>query len=394
MESNRYPSLDIVRGLAALSVFAVHWGGWTHFGPPQNLGDRAVAAMQDWITFVWCAGGIYPGVIVFIVLSGFCIHLPLACKPQRRLEPGFWTIYAIRRVFRIGPVFVFGVVLGLLTTTLGLRFPMFRAEFDHQALNLAGIFFSLSGLAEIGRYFTGTDILYPGNGPLTSAGAEILLYAAYPLLLAGHRATGIAGVLAIGAASFGAVAGLRLAGVRPEFLHGTFFEFLLYWIFGAVSVECFVRFKAPSQRRAGLAVTAALGAAYLSIGHLVKIRGMHAAMTPLLAATTAAGLYAMTLAESEIGMRFDAMRRVLASLSDRSYSLFATHTPVLALTVLAIRRANQGPSPFLERWLGLIAALVATEVCYRLIEHPSHLLARRLGRTAKPPEPATTNTSQ
>lgn len=385
MKEWRYQTLDITRGLAALSVFVAHWGGWTQAEPIQNAGDVAVSTIQKWIAFVWCAGGIHPGVVVFIVLSGFCIHFPLACQPLRRCEPGFWKSYFIRRTLRIGPVFWFAIFLGVLFTALGLYYPAFRPAFNSGLLSGSGILVSFGGLAEVGRYFLPAETLYPGNAPLCSVGAEIVLYASYPILLAVHRRAGIAAVLGIGATGFGIIAAFRFAGVQPEFLHGTFFEFLLYWIFGAISVECFARFKAPWHGRVGWVVSLMLGAAYVLIGHGVAVRGMHVLMTPLMASACAAGLYAVTFTESVNMTRFKRLRVFLGTLSDRSYSFFACHTPVLAMTILAIRLSNHGAAPFAERWLGLIAVVLATEFSYRLIERPSHLLAKRIGQMAKPP---------
>ena len=105
MKPLRLPLLDGLRGLAALYVVGYHAYctsdcsllGWRHTLPP--LLEKALR---------WLLHG-HLAVVVFIVLSGFCLMLPVAQRPDRQLSGGFWR-YLARRARRILPAF-FGASL-------------------------------------------------------------------------------------------------------------------------------------------------------------------------------------------------------------------------------------------------------------------------------------------
>jgi peptidoglycan/LPS O-acetylase OafA/YrhL len=64
-------------------------------------------------------------------------------------------------------------------------------------------------------------------------------------------------------------------------------------------------------------------------------------------------------------------------LGSRSFSLYLVHLPIAAS--VAVGLGGQPPLP-LALALTLILALPATEIFYRFVERPSHLVARRAGR--------------
>lgn len=163
--NRRMLSLDVIRGGAALAVLISHWGGWTNPGNPVSLGDLLVSLLQRAIAFVWSGGGIHPGVIVFIVLSGFCIHLPIARHPESTSQPtSYWKMYAKRRLLRIGPVYVIAALLGILasitafSTSLSLNCPGFVLDSDR--ITPIGIITTFAALPGWGAF--------PGNRPLAA----------------------------------------------------------------------------------------------------------------------------------------------------------------------------------------------------------------------------------
>ncbi len=104
----RLPFLDGVRGLAALYVVFYHAyctsdssaTGWHHGLPPL------LEKLLRWLLH----GNV--GVDVFIVLSGFCLMLPVATHPHRQLEGGA-ARYIARRARRILPPYFAVVLLAL-----------------------------------------------------------------------------------------------------------------------------------------------------------------------------------------------------------------------------------------------------------------------------------------
>ncbi|GLY48176.1 hypothetical protein Lesp01_18320 [Lentzea sp. NBRC 102530] len=74
-------------------------------------------------------------------------------------------------------------------------------------------------------------------------------------------------------------------------------------------------------------------------------------------------------------------RKVWIALSERSYSIYLLHG-LVAFGLLSLMR------PTLPLWLAMVLAMVGlalvVEVSYRLVEKPSHVLARKLSRRRRP----------
>lgn len=179
----RYRCLDAVRGLAAIFVVLTHWEEWTapsvlHRDP--TFMDQASKLFESAFRFTfWAGGGIHPSIIVFIVLSGFCIHLPLATDPSRRGRTGFWRIYAFRRLMRIGPVYWLACLLGVLALYLATAYPSLAPRAYLSELDAVGFATKMTFLsAFLPSLPTGL-----GNGPLSTVAVEMWLYAAYPMML-------------------------------------------------------------------------------------------------------------------------------------------------------------------------------------------------------------------
>lgn len=108
--------LDVLRGIAPLLVLWAHLGGWY-----LSARDTSSPLQQAWIDKVaaplhlWQDGG-YLGVLIFFLVSGFIIsHVSLR---ENQLE------YAIKRAFRVLPMFWLGIaliaLLAIVTSRLGL----------------------------------------------------------------------------------------------------------------------------------------------------------------------------------------------------------------------------------------------------------------------------------
>jgi peptidoglycan/LPS O-acetylase OafA/YrhL len=144
-DGNRISGLDSIRFLSAL------WVTIGHFGPiwPQ---DSHTGGFVRTANSVWTIGFCGPAaVIVFFVISGFCIHYP-----YRQGNLPVWKEYFIRRYVRIG--------LPLLAV-----------------LPLA--------------LFSGLDYLRMENSILWSLYAEIIYYTLYPFLISARTRWGWRAVL-------------------------------------------------------------------------------------------------------------------------------------------------------------------------------------------------------
>ena len=142
MAKQRLIYLDIIRGLAALSVFFTHWVLWTSLpGDTKTIFNNFISLVFTiFKSTLWAWAGLHPGVAVFIVLSGFCIHLPIAIKRDSIGTKGYWLNYAYRRLMRIAPIYWLGLALGVFSVGFVYFHPGFRPYFMSDSLkNLKGI---------------------------------------------------------------------------------------------------------------------------------------------------------------------------------------------------------------------------------------------------------------
>jgi peptidoglycan/LPS O-acetylase OafA/YrhL len=113
MLKKHYPALDGLRGLAALAVFLLHYGGGA------QSSSRIVRAIAAVLSFGWT------GVDLFFVLSGFLITGILL---DTRLDPNYYQNFYARRTLRILPPYLV-VWGGLLAVT-----PWTHAEWHWSSL--------------------------------------------------------------------------------------------------------------------------------------------------------------------------------------------------------------------------------------------------------------------
>ena len=120
-----------VRGIAILAVFLVHalgfacgrdelpWGPWF----------REISVSKSFLLLLPFSFG-WSGVAIFFVVSGFCIHLSFKRKPD-------WSVFFVRRFFRIYPPYVLAVILFALVvpwTRIGFSFSGAVQFLSHLAL--------------------------------------------------------------------------------------------------------------------------------------------------------------------------------------------------------------------------------------------------------------------
>src|SRR5665213_846978 len=108
----RLDSIDALRGIAALMVAGYHI--WGHYGvyPFPSLGVVPWTKSAGLLAYLvsplrWG----YLGVGLFLVLSGFCIHLPFARKRDEAGSYQFeWRKFYLRRLWRLYPAYAASVI--------------------------------------------------------------------------------------------------------------------------------------------------------------------------------------------------------------------------------------------------------------------------------------------
>lgn len=342
--SARVEGVDALRGLAAIAVFVCHIGGyWGFLELPGKLPQLVATGAH--------------GVDVFIVISGFCLALPLAGHRRALHVPAFYG----RRAWRILPPYYVALALAAV---LALAPATWHLTVARQA-----------GLGDVLLHVVTGQAWVPGevgtiNGSLWSVALEVQLYLLFPLLVLAWRRWGIIPVLVAavaldlawrGSGALGGPAPLGSDLVVPARLD----QFV-------AGMACAVAIRtgfAWSVRRGvvvlAVATLAALGTSTLDLGVVTGVTW------------AAAGSSAVLLLAGPFGRALGGT--VLDRFGVRSFSFYLLHQPVL-LVGAPVVALLPGGTP-VQLVLGGLASFAVTvllaELLYRGVELPSHHAGRR-----------------
>jgi peptidoglycan/LPS O-acetylase OafA/YrhL len=184
----RYPRLDVLRAIAIFTVF------WHHviYHVLTERGLSGVASKGVWTIpseadspGAWCSFflGQYGGwgVMLFFVISGFCIHLSFLKWQASPSASGFWRPYFIRRFFRIYPPYLFALILACIPPLLAGAWP--------DGFQLWSHLFMVHNLH--------ADTLFGINPSFWSLAVEWQLYLVYPFFLFFCRRWGLTKFLGV-----------------------------------------------------------------------------------------------------------------------------------------------------------------------------------------------------
>ncbi len=353
--------IDILRGLAALSVVLFHvrvdlWVGWTAIqqNPAQyDLLSRATACLA--VPFVF--GG--SGVMLFFLLSGFCVHYPYAGK----LEAFSWKSYAIRRSFRIYPPYLLTVLFTLLVEQIG------RLWLQQSSSPSGKVWESLFMVQNFG--------MAPGqmqaNPSLWSLPVEMELYVVYVLLLPILRRIGLWGMVALPAmVSLGASI---FWASGNDWVGGHFAPYWLIWCAGAVLAEWVKGGNLPpwKSRHAVLLLISFALAMGASVRHVsLPLQNHLWATAYFLLIWWGLSRPACVL---KLGPKLLARLTFLGMIS---YSLYLVHFPFFRLCGnLWVQWAGSKPAVFLVPLGFALGAVALAFLFHKIAESPSHRLARK-----------------
>ena len=348
--SRRLAGIDVLRALAASAVVLGHLACW-HWG--FNSGGTALrtawrlsAQLGSW------------GVGVFFVLSGTCIHLPvaraLAAGEPIQLDVG---AYFKRRLRRIYPPHA--IVIGL-SWLVAARTILPTGFEPYLSVPTAGQFWAHVFLVH--TFVPGA--IYSINAVLWTIAIESHFYLVYPLLLRLRRRLSMETLLG---GLFLLMLTLRaLDFVLPLGLKGilTFnFPGLLWqWVLGAVIAERLAR-RPPAPLRPGIVVVAAALSAVLTC---VGARAPHGILLLALFGPIAYGVVVFMASAMRFSGRGVAMR-LLEWIGVRSYSLYLTH-PIALTLVVALLRPSLRQQPALLVGLAFVAAYLLAVLYFVLVE--------------------------
>jgi peptidoglycan/LPS O-acetylase OafA/YrhL len=173
--TNRFYSIDFLRGVAALCVLIFHTRGIAWVGITEWLSKGNSANTLDIVlgysSIPFRYG--YWGVPLLFVLSGYCIHQSTINSTQKT---GFFSLpyYLKRRILRIYPVLFFSLILTGILDNLS---KFISGEFPARDLTWASFFYTLLTLQNF------LPPVYGSNNPLWSVAIEMHLYLIYPIII-------------------------------------------------------------------------------------------------------------------------------------------------------------------------------------------------------------------
>ncbi len=344
---HRLPGVDLLRGVACLSVYFCHVNAYWH------TGESLPWPLPEFFEF-----GAH-GVDLFIVISGFCLALPQI--RSSRLEAVPLRRFAIRRATRLLPPYWVAVgVAGF--------FAMSPSFYGHVVAQRAGV-------DELLGYVLTLQLVVPHqvgtiNGSLWSVALEAHLYLVFPVLIWAFAKFGARRVLpALVALSIlwdvvGNVA--PIAGLPyDKQLPGRLIQFA----FG-VGCAILVRGGIRVSRRVVVTTLVMSGTCAMAMSTLDFAVGRLSVWGLALAA--------LVLLVAEYEPR--GLLRPVGVFGVFSYSFYLLHQPALLLSSRAARGVGQNPYLLiaLASTVGFGVVATVSYVFYRVIELPSHRYGRRL----------------
>ena len=336
--------LDGLRGLAALWVACSHLWRFQHLWEPGMLGF-----LTNWLSYAHLA------VDTFIVLSGFCLAIPVA--RTETLKKGVVDFYK-RRARRILPplyaCIAFSLALGLLTDRLG---------HGHSA--------PVTGATIFANVFLLQDLLPAYNTlniPLWSVALEWKIYFFFPLLLLVKRRYGSAAALGSSAVIGYSIMALLLAKYPIKEQGLTCPWYLLLFATGMCTSLLAFR-ETTSQKQAYLkvgrwalllsaAATAVLLCLYpISAQSQDVYFGKLPLIDPIAGVCVASFLFLLKASDHQgfaNSVRTFLSWRPLVFIGTFSYSLYLIHLPILDIVRITVDRL-----PFAAHHANLQLALIA-----------------------------------
>ena len=376
----RLQSVDLLRGLAVLAVVCSHLGFSVR---GFSAGGSASAMFPSEPIADFLPLGQY-GVQLFLVISGFCIHMRWSGRSNHEAGVDFIAFWK-RRLVRLYPPY-FVVLLLTLTGTfvlhtfllggtddsLGSHFGY--AETSLLVVDLVLLLLMLQNVnGAAGRI---------GNAPLWSLALEEQLYLLYFPLLWLRRRHGWRVTLAVVAvATFGwRIAGLILFEDPPLFWYFVGPAYWLPWALGAVAVEAYHgKIRLPGWTRSPVTALFLLAAGVLldfPSGYGVPHTDAGTVLDSLLICT-AFFIAINRLAEQERTghLRKTALSEVVVRIGVWSYSIYLVH--LIAMVAVKQVALHYGLPLGFVFVLRLLFGIGAGYLFFRLIEGHFQRLSRR-----------------
>lgn len=322
MSRKRLASIDSLRGIAVLAVMLDHLPYSTVLNPNAPDAVGASSVLPPAVTNVTCHG--HFGVNLFLVISGFCIHL--ACAQGSRLGfRQFWW----RRFHRLYPPYVAAILLtlaglffyhGVIRQHLSLPQAFGYADGKLFAVDLGSLVFQVQNVTGAGARI--------GNSPLWTLALEEQLYLLYfPLLWLRDRFSwpvvlATVALVVLGWRSVVVVGGLpawclALAPAR-----------WLEWTLGAMAADAYAGRATALRSFPSLLSAATVAAIAIYLGSRAVGDSAHRILTDSLMGVAAFSALSWWVSREQRGWAPGRFAKLLPFVGLFSYSIYLTHAPI------------------------------------------------------------------
>jgi len=354
----RADAIDILRAVFALWVMFSHTIPWATVAGHAPSG---IIEFVDWllVSVFQPNAEMHPAVLGFIVLSGYCIH-----RGGLRKDRADVGRFAIRRAFRILPIYVVGIVAGLVGFKIAnyLDAPLAQSLTGTDGISAGCIIGRLLTLGNMDPDHYRCMLL--GNAPLNTVMVEIWLYVAYPILLlvvAARHGNSALWIVIITAWAAGTLAAELHPEIRNWWDHATIGGFIVIWWIGAAAND----FRFLERIRESLPE---LIVCYIAVTLALSLHLTHSAILTFGREVMTACLMALFVAKSD--KHLGPNLRPFSLLGAAGYSIYAFHAPIIYCLLIA------GCS----WWLAMLAALGGGVVGYVFVEKPMMSIGRKLSQ--------------
>lgn len=339
--------LDGIRACAALYVILYH------------IYTACTSSNPEWLNrlMTWMGYGHF-SVDVFIVVSGYCLILPV--MRTNFIMNGGYSEFIYRRARRILPAYYAAVAIGIISNLL-----VSKIFSTHIYLTSFGVFSFIFLLQDL---FSSAS--WQINGALWSVAVECRIYLVFPLIVAGLRRWGgirmtiallvISLILSIILAGLFRIAPFfntneyTIVGPMPHYL-GLFGIGTLAALLGHDVRLQSLRTRLPALPLCGFSILVAFISSRTTIRHGLPM--------PILVVDNCVGFATFFLLVYLADGRQNLLKGILESkalvkIGTFSYSLYLIHTPVMALLFPALLRLHLEPTAFFFVVLAVTLVLV------------------------------------
>ena len=358
-------AIDVLRGLSCLAIVFYHvrvdlWIGWWRIRsyPEQySAFDHAVSWLSVPCPFLGYA------IVLFFIISGFCIHYP---NTEKQAIP--WPRYLARRFVRIYPTYLAAILFTGAVAWICSYYWGDQTWDLQRMLRVATL--TQNYPPEAGQFLS--------NPSLWTIPVEMEFYLLYPIVFFAWRRFGATKV---------GIAALALAAISLFFAeHGhTWLTFTsaLFWIFWLTGAWLASRLRKNDWPTSG-PVHYIGGASLLVMALWARLENIPAPMQYFLWGAFYIVVFLIVVGRKGNSNTKNPLRKVsdiLGWIGRISFSLYLIHFPLFKLCGFIYQDTfGYKPSNFLVSLSFVPLAILVAWVFNRIIESPSHLLSRRLGR--------------